>query len=651
MDVDGQGRGHRKSLGDFGANEVVINMLNYLLTEMVELHDHLLSAALVDVNGTYISHTDSEISEQSVSTEILKHMTEEAQEPFITDGGYAQILPISAEEGKPLAYLMLTFDPAEFSSLMNKLLGWLVVIVLGSLVIIYLMLDFMAVSKVSKPLATLLRHTELVSTGDLTQKAPAEGVGEILLLSDSFNIMAGSLLEIVSKIRDVSEKFTSTCRKLFVISGEINQGSQQQMTSLNSASEAVRKMGGNVEEITGQIEELNNLSHNTSASILEMAASISKVDGNVENLVLMVDEIASSILEITQTTREVAASVESLSREAENAASSISQINTSLSQVDAGASRSAEMSVQVAETAESGIRSIENTKQGMKAIRNAAESTADSINRLGEQSGKIGKILGVINKIAEETNLLALNAAIIAAEAGEHGRGFNVVANEIQVLAERTTLQTKEIDTLIKDVRKETQGAVQKVRLVLESVESGEGLTSDTAEILQNIVTVADNAKAMIQQIARATDEQTKGVNRVAQGSEKVSSEVRRISKATNEQATGTSEIMEAAEGIRDLARSVLSATREQNEGSKSISKATEQVRDSITLIHQRAERHRQDAELVSDIVARNLQVVEENVKRVQQMETSVEELLAHTSGLNDEMKRFRVRRERSEEE
>ncbi len=628
-------------------------VFNKSLGKLVDDYDYLVGAGIINLKGMYAYNARREMVKQSAPAQVMEHISERKFVPVRTAKGYTQILPIEDKEGASLAYLLLNFEPNEFTQPMKRLVIWLIVMVVTSLAVVYVMIDFMAVGKVSKPLTALASQTEILSSGDLTRKAPTEGVGEIRILATAFNNMAENLRGIVSKIRDVSDHTTETCRKLFGISGDLNQGSRQQMSSLNGASEAVGKMESNVEEISNETAKLSNLSQNTSASIMEMVASISEVDSNVENLVSMVDDIASSILEINQSSREVAGSVESLSREAESTASSTSQMNTSLSQVDEGTSRSADLSAQVAETAESGINSIQNAQEGMQAIRKAAESASESINRLGELSGRIGKILGVINKIAEETNLLALNAAIIAAEAGEHGRGFNVVANEIQTLAERTTLQTKEIDTLIKDVQKETRSSINRVQEVLKSVGSGEELTSETAKILENIVSGANDAKSLIQQIARATDEQTKVVKRVAEGSEKVSSEVNRISKATTEQAKGTSRIMESIEKIRDVVRSVQTAIREQNEGSKSISQSSEEVKDLISHVNEKTDNHRQDAQLVSDIVARNIQIVEENVKRVEQMESSVENLLTLASGLNDEIRRFKVDEEefeRSEE-
>jgi len=616
---------------------------NRSLAVLVNDYEYLISAGVIDRKGAYIFHSRPELVNQSAPHQVMEFISGGKLAPVRTNNGYTHILPIEDSEGIPLAYLLLDFDPHELTQPMRKLVLWLIVMVAVSLAVTYVMIDFLVAGKLSKPLASLAAQTEILSSGDLTRKAPMEGFPEIRALAKAFNNMAENLRKITSKIRDVADRTTETCRKLFSLSGDINHGSRQQMTSLQGAGETVNRMEANVEEIAAQTTELNNLSQNTSASIMEMVASISEVDSNVENLVSMVDDIASSILQISQSSREVAGSVESLSREAESSASSLSQMNISLSQVDKGTSNSADLSAQVAETAETGINSIQNTQEGMQVIRKAAESASESINRLGELSGRIGKILGVINKIAEETNLLALNAAIIAAEAGEHGRGFNVVANEIQTLAERTTLQTKEIDTLIKDVQNETRGSVSKVEEVLKSVESGEKLTSETAKILESIVSVANNAKSLIQQIAKATDEQTKVVKRVAEGSEKVSNEVNRILKATSEQAKGSSRIIESIEKIRDVVRSVQTAIREQNEGSRNISASSEQMKNLISHVNEQTEIHRQDAQLVSDIVRRNIQIVEENVNRVEEMENSVETLLTLASGLNDEIRRFKI--------
>lgn len=638
-----------QSLSVLQADEQIFAMFNYNLERLLKERDYLIETAIFSPQGKYLSNGRPDLVGTDVPPDVMKRVAsgDIGKEPFPRRESYSVVLPIAGSDGKTAVYLLLGFKKDEFNESMTKIIGTLLALLLGSIIVMAIATNIFAVGTLTAPINRLATQAQVVSSGDLTHEAPLEGAVEIQTLAKAFNNMLKSLQEIIIKISHASSQFTETCQKLFMLSGEITHGSRLQSQSLNEASDSVKKMENNVEEIANKVLELNHLSQNTSASILEMAASISEVDNNVDHLAGMVDEISSSILQITQSAKEVATSVENLAREAEAAATSISEINSSLNEVDSNTTLSANLSTQVAEVAEEGMRSIEGAQEGMRAIRIAVETTADSINKLGERSTRIGKILGVINKIAEETNLLALNAAIIAAEAGEHGRGFNVVANEIQTLAERTTLQTKEIDTLIRDVQRETQQSVQQAKNVLKRVEEGENLTSGTARVLEKIKESSNASRNMIQQIAKATQEQTLGLRRVAEASDKFSLEVKQISKATREQAAGTSKIMEAIERIKDLSRSVQSATREQAEGSKTISRATEQVREFASNINNLIEGHRTDAANVASIVARNLKVIEENMQRVQNMENGIEGLIQLTTSLNEEIGKFQISAQR----
>lgn len=638
-----------QSLSVLQADEQIFAMFNYNLERLKKERDYLVEMALFSSQGKYLSNGDPALVGKPVPEDVMEHIHKGDVEgkPFVREDSYTVIKSIPGSDGKTAVYLLISFTKKLFTDPLKSIAWWLAATFLGSIAFMAVIMNMFAFGAVVNPLNRLAKHTQTVAGGDLTHEVPIEGASEIRALANSFNEMIHSLQDILLKISQVSGEFTDTCQKIFMLSGEVNHGSRLQMSTLNEASDSVKKMETNVETIAEKVQELNHLSQNTSASILEMTASISEVDSNVDLLAGMVDEISSSILQITQSAKEVASSIENLAREAEAAATSIAQINTSIQEVDSNTTLSASLSTQVSEVAEEGMRSIEGAQDGMKAIRTAVENTASSIDKLGERSTRIGKILGVINKIAEETNLLALNAAIIAAEAGEHGRGFNVVANEIQTLAERTTLQTKEIDTLIRDVQKETLASVQMARNVLHKVEEGEKLTSGTALVLQKIKDGTKASQNMIQQIAKATQEQTIGLKRVSDASDKFSTEVRQISRSSKEQAAGTSKIMEAIERIKDLARAVQSATREQTEGSKTISKSTELVQEFVGNINLLSEKHRSDASNVSSIVARNLKIIEENQHRVQDMESDVEGLIKLTTNLNDAIGRFQFSSQR----
>jgi len=183
---------------------------------------------------------------------------------------------------------------------------------------------------------------------------------------------------------------------------------------------------------------------------------------------------------------------------------------------------------------------------GIKRIADVVNQSAGTVRALGKSSDQIGEIIGVIDDIADQTNLLALNAAIEAARAGEQGRGFAVVADEVRKLAERTTRATKEIASMIKTIQSETTLAVQSMEQGTQEVENGFRLADKAAASLQGIVDTSEKVTDMIAQIATASKEQSAA-------SEQISRNVEAISTVTGETAANIQHIARAAEDLNKL--------------------------------------------------------------------------------------------------
>jgi methyl-accepting chemotaxis protein len=182
----------------------------------------------------------------------------------------------------------------------------------------------------------------------------------------------------------------------------------------------------------------------------------------------------------------------------------------------------------------------------MIRISEVVKKSAETVQELGKSSNEIGEIIQVIDDIADQTNLLALNAAIEAARAGEQGRGFAVVADEVRKLAERTSKATQEIAGMIKHIQKDTEGAVKSMQQGTKEVENGRNLAEKAGDSLKEIIMGADRVTDIVTQVAAASEEQSRS-------SEQITQNIELITNVTQQSATGVRQIAHAAEELNQL--------------------------------------------------------------------------------------------------
>ena len=226
---------------------------------------------------------------------------------------------------------------------------------------------------------------------------------------------------------------------------------------------------------------------------------------------------------------------EELAAASEETLAAAEEISSSIKEVEQSAKESAMLSEKVKNDASTfGITSVEKTIDGIQNIKLSFDKTAGFIKKLGGRSDEIGKILNVIDEITDQTTLLALNAAILAAQAGEHGKGFSVVADEIKDLAERTSFSTHEIAGLIQAVQQEVKDAIIAMDEGLRSVEVGLKVANDAGDALNKIVESSKQSAEMSISIERSTAEQAKTTRLVSESMEKMKNMVAQVAKATS---------------------------------------------------------------------------------------------------------------------
>ncbi len=296
--------------------------------------------------------------------------------------------------------------------------------------------------------------------------------------------------------------------------------------------------------------EINIKPENENDSIGQLFKGFNKAVENIKSMILQVMQAvhstASASAQISSSAEEMAAGAQEQSSQTTEIAGAVEQMTKTIMETSRNATVAAEQSKLAKEVANNGGKSIQQTIEGMNKIAMVVSEAAETIKELGKSSEKIGTIIEVIDDIADQTNLLALNAAIEAARAGEHGRGFAVVADEVRKLAERTTKATKEISDMIKEIQRDTNGAVVAMEGGTTEVEKGKKLANESGESLKQILDKTTEVMDIINQVAAASEEQSSAA-------EQISHSIEGINNVTQQTATGVQEIAKAAEDLNNL--------------------------------------------------------------------------------------------------
>ncbi|MDH3502943.1 MAG: methyl-accepting chemotaxis protein [Nitrospirota bacterium] len=287
-------------------------------------------------------------------------------------------------------------------------------------------------------------------------------------------------------------------------------------------------------------DEIVELSHDLNSFIEKMQLALSLVNHATNRLV-------ASTVQLSTTADGVVQAAEGQDARVIQSASAVEEMTRTAGEVARSSTEAARIAQETAKTARGGQEEMNQTVMGMQQVSHAVVQAANIITALGRSSDQIGEIVRVIEDIADQTNLLALNAAIEAARAGEQGRGFAVVADEVRKLAERTTKATKEIGDMIRQIQKDTRSAVSSMDQGTSQVGQGVALANKTGEALANIHSMINATAGMIQHIANATEEQSTATRQIA-------SDLESMTQTTRQTTSGVFQSAKACHDLRVLA-------------------------------------------------------------------------------------------------
>jgi len=274
---------------------------------------------------------------------------------------------------------------------------------------------------------------------------------------------------------------------------------------------------------------------------------IEKIQRSMGMVAEATSRIVSSATELSTTSEELSHSSQGQNSRMVQSTSAVEEMTMTASEVARNSTEAARLARETSDTARTGHESMEQTVTGMQQVSEAVGESSNIILTLGKSSDQIGEIVRVIEDIADQTNLLALNAAIEAARAGEQGRGFAVVADEVRKLAERTTKATKEIGDMIRQIQQDTKIAVASMEDGTQRVIGGVELANKTGKALEQIQTMVNQTTQMIQQIADAAEEQSSATRQIA-------CDLEAVAQSSKEATGGVSESAKASHDLSVLA-------------------------------------------------------------------------------------------------
>ncbi len=348
---------------------------------------------------------------------------------------------------------------------------------------------------------------------------------------------------------------------------------------------------------------------NLQAAVESLTENTGNIASASESVMASVDETSSAAGEISIAIEQVSKNLDFLAEAVDKSVSAMDQINVSLKNVEENATFSHETSSQVKAQADKSSIVVEETIAALAEIQNSVDLSYQGIKRLSENSSRIEGIVKVINDITKRTNLLALNASIIAAQAGEYGNSFGVVADEIRNLSLQTGQSTGEINGIIDEIMTESRLAAESVTATKELVQQGVRLGEETGKALRVILESSQEAMVMTEKIKLTTAEQTTSARLVAQSIEDVSAMTAQIFKASKEQSNATKSIDVAIVSIKEMTHEMATATGRQVEDGNEIKNSLDAFGKMVTAIFDDMEKRKEE----SDAVMRELEVLKKS--------------------------------------
>ena len=504
-------------------------------------------------------------------------------------------------------------------------------VILLHLIIIYLL----------RHMKTVLKVLVKVGDGDLTARVYVPTRDEFLDLANHLNSTLAQLGAIIGRVDQSYESISQANVNIAQVYTDVQEGIDQQAGLASETMESVKSNKKMIDEVTEGIHVLENSSNDSFSSVMEMGASIEEVSSMSDSLFNSVNESNTAIEGLSNSIEQISKNLVTLSNAAEETSGAMNEMSASIVQVRGNAESTAQDAVQMTQVAEEGAQVSRNAREGMGAIKESSALVSQTISLVSDRIEEIDEILRFITDITGKTNLLALNAAIIAAQAGAQGKGFGVVADEINELAQNTKAQTNRIADVIEGLREEVVRASEAVEDSNRKVDEGVSLTEETTKALEGIMDNTMLVSHRIEEIAQTTSEQASTSNRVLETTQNLTESVGNIKALSEQQSEAGEKLLQMSRLIQHAADKVKTSTEEQTLTSQQINKDLTRITDTVRNISESTEIQTVNGAKVLRMTEDLTGVIQRNKETVHGLQGVIDELSQRMEALHRDLEIF----------
>jgi methyl-accepting chemotaxis protein len=517
--------------------------------------------------------------------------------------------------------------------------------IVGSIVAAAVMLfvAFLISSSITSRIDELVHASERVGGGDLAVRVKSVSRDEIGLLAMSFNHMAAALQSQNAAIGESGATIAERVRVLSTASETLVDRARTQTRLTGDATAATEKLRAGIETIVRLAHDVSALTEDSASRTTELRSLTRETHGNAETLFASVEKSSSSTMQMSAAARQMLAVSRHLSTVGDDVVSFVTEMEATTEQVRSAARSTADLSARVREDAGSGGAMVNATLAGIHASRDTAERASEALLLLQSELHNVSGIISVIEDITGRTNLLALNAAIIAAQAGEHGRGFTVVANEIRDLSERTRRSTEDVRAIINKVQEGSRAAVETMGDGVKHVRSAVAQAGEAVGALRGIVDRANESSQHTQQIVRALEDQTSANGRLRDIASRMADLIGENTRAIEEQAQNAEVTAREAERVRDVAAHVKRATEEGATAEEGIAEAVSTIETETRRMRDLLAAQQREVDVIATAATRMKDIAHENDAVAHDVADTVSVLASRAGQFEAEMRRTRA--------